>query len=257
MGNSIKKLSNDINELPTYNHPWYEKRIAIIGDSISDPAHIGTTKCYYEYMQDLLHMTYQSYAQNGAQSNLIISQAQQIKAYEDNNNVKFDAIFVFMGTNDYMSNIQLGEWFTYTDDSYYDHGYSPQLRTFTDSGTTFKSRLNIGLGYLTTNFPDCQIILLTPIHRSKFDTSQPDENYSNRLKLYINDYVNVVKEASSIWSTELIDLFSVSRLFPHDDSYVKFFAGDTRPDRLHPNALGHLRIAKTIIAKLNSIAVLS
>lgn len=55
----------------TPDNPWKGKRIAILGDSMSDPAHIDTAKCYYEYMEELMGIKSTSYAKNGAQINCI------------------------------------------------------------------------------------------------------------------------------------------------------------------------------------------
>lgn len=63
------------------DNPWKGKRIAVLGDSMSDPAHIGTTKCYYEFLEELMEVKSTSYAKNGAQTNFLLDEAKQ--AYED------------------------------------------------------------------------------------------------------------------------------------------------------------------------------
>ena len=64
--------------------------------------------------------------------------------------------------------------------------------------STFRGRINRVLSYLKSNFPQQQIILLTPIHRAQArfsaDNIQPEEAFPNRLGLYIDDYVEVIIE---------------------------------------------------------------
>jgi hypothetical protein len=94
---------------------------------------------------------------------------------------------------------------------------------------------------------------MTPIHRgyAKFNEKnvQPDENYANGQGLYIDSYVDVLKLAASYWAVPLIDLYSISGLFPMADAQAQYFH-DKETDRLHPNALGDYRLAKTIQYRL-------
>ncbi|MBA4320104.1 MAG: G-D-S-L family lipolytic protein, partial [Flavobacterium sp.] len=91
--------------------------------------------------------------------------------------------------------------------------------------------------------------IMTPIHRgfAKFNEKnvQPDENYANGQGLYIDSYVAILKQAASYWAVPLIDLNSTSGLFPMADSQLQYFH-KKETDRLHPNALGDYRLAKTI-----------
>jgi hypothetical protein len=112
------------------------------------------------------------------------------------------------------------------------------------------------MAFLKANYPDQQIIIMTPIHRAFATFSdknvQPDENFANDLGLYQDDYVNVLREAASIWAVPLIDLFSISGLYPLEDSHVKYYMNG-KTDRLHPNSLGNYRLAKTIQYQLLSL----
>ena len=96
--------------------------------------------------------------------------------------------------------------------------YLRTKRTPVMSDSTFRGRINIGLNYLKSHFPEKQIVLLTPIHRAyaKFsdDNVQPDERYQNKCGAYIDDYVQAVKEAANVWSVPVIDLNAVSGLNP-------------------------------------------
>ena len=122
-------------------------------------------------------------------------------------------------------------------------------RLLQESAETFRGRINTAMAYLKTNFPTQQIILLTPIHRgyARFGDQniQPDESFPNGIGLYIDDYVEVIKEAANVWAVPVIDLNSLSGLYPVNDSQVIYIA-DSEKDRLHPNAEGHYRMAKAL-----------
>ena len=121
------------------------------------------------------------------------------------------------------------------------------------NGKTLRGRINQVLSYLKTNFPEQQIILLTPIHRAYAcfgdNNIQPDESFANTLDLYIDDYVEAIKEAANVWAVPVIDLNSISGLFPTNDAHIRYFS-NSETDRLHPNAEGHLRMAKAIMYQL-------
>ena len=73
---------------------------------------------------------------------------------------------------------------------------------------------------------------------------QPHENYANGIGLYLEEYVETLKKAGIYWSVPVIDLHGLSGIFPVSDAFLPYCTGET--DRLHPNAKGHYRIAKTI-----------
>ena len=119
--------------------------------------------------------------------------------------------------------------------------------------STFKGRTNNALRYLKSHYPDKQIILMTPIHRgyAKFNEGniQPDEAWANEHGLFIDDYVQAVKEAGNVWAVPVIDLNSISGLYPVMDEHAPYFRkADT--DRLHPNTPGHLRMAYAILYQM-------
>ena len=121
------------------------------------------------------------------------------------------------------------------------------------NGATFRGRINRVMDYLKTNFPEQQIIILTPIHRAAAQFSnqniQPEEAFPNKLGLYVDAYVNAVKEAANVWAVPVIDLNSLSGLYPMNDAHARYFH-DKDTDRLHPNAEGHRRMALTLMYQL-------
>lgn len=67
--------------------------------------------------------------------------------------------------------------------------------------------------------------------------------------MYVDEYVNVVKEAANVWAVPVIDLNSISGLYPLLDEHAPYFH-DAQTDRLHPNANGHYRMAKALAYQL-------
>lgn len=238
---------------PEIKCQWNGKRVAYLGDSITDKWHIGTTRNYWQDLQTILGIIPHVYGINGNDFNGVLKQAQKLKKDEAD---KIDAIFVFAGTNDYNASVPLGEWYEFSDVPAPLAGGKTALRkrrTPSMDSRTFRGRINCAMAFLKENFPTKQIILLTPIHRgfAKFSETnvQPDESFPNNRGLYIDSYVNAVKEAANVWAVPVIDLNSISGLFPITPSHAQFFhKKDT--DLLHPNAAGHLRIAEAIAYSL-------
>lgn len=137
--------------------------------------------------------------------------------------------------------------------------YLRTKRTPVMSDSTFRGRINIGLNYLKSHFPEKQIVLLTPIHRAYANFGdnnvQPDERYQNKCGAYIDDYVQAVKEAANMWSVPVIDLNALSGLNPMVDEQLPLFR-DPSYDRLHPNTQGHERIARTLYYQLLALPCL-
>ena len=245
-----------------FSHPWQGKKVVFIGDSITDPHNNASNMKYWGFLQEWLDITPLVPARSGFQCNSINRQMQTMHAegWED-----FDAILILLGTNDYNHSVPLGEWF---DEEYAMVEFAegkpkmPVLRRHRMSSMdpqTFRGRINLALDTLKKAWPGKQIVLLTPIHRAGFFHSetnwQPDENYSNALGLYIDDYVQAVKEAGNVWAVPVIDLNAVSGLFPMLDCHAPYFR-DADRDRLHPNDEGHERMAKTLFYQLLAIPCL-
>jgi lysophospholipase L1-like esterase len=232
---------------------WKGKKVAYLGDSITDKIHVGTTKNYWQYLQEMLGIEPLVYGINGHQWNGILEQAKKLKAEQGD---KIDAIFIFAGTNDYNGSVPLGEWYTTKEEETRVSGPSTAVRkrriTVMDNKTV-RGRINMAMDYLKTNFPTQQIIVLTPIHRAfaQFGEKniQPDESFPNALGLYIDDYVSAIKETANVWAVPVIDLNSICGLYPLKDEYVRYFH-DGKTDRLHPNAEGHYRMAKALMYQL-------
>jgi lysophospholipase L1-like esterase len=234
---------------------WQGKRVAYLGDSMTQQSRNGSNKIYWEYLSEWLGIQPFVYGISGHQWNNIYNQA--VKLYEEKGTA-VDAIFIFAGTNDYNHGIPMGSFFSETSKETNHNGkiVTRKYRVPIENDTTFCGRINKAMAFLKAKFPEQQIIILTPIHRgfAKFsDTNvQPEENFANSEGLYLDDYVGALKQASMNWAVPLIDLYSVSGLYPLSDSQVQYFNhADT--DRLHPNAKGNYRLAKTILYQLQSL----
>lgn len=232
----------------TLNSQWQGKRVAFLGDSMTDEHRIGTTCIYWEYLGELLGIKPFVYGINGAQWDGIYKQALKLHQERGTN---VDAILIFGGTNDYNRGIPIGKFFSETTKQTNFNGnlVTRKYRSPIINDSTFCGRINKVMSYLKNNFPQQQIILMTPIHRgfAKFSEKnvQPDENYCNGQGLYLDAYIHALKQAASYWAVPLIDLHSISGLFPLADSQVQYFH-NSETDRLHPNAVGDYRLAKTI-----------
>ena len=247
-------VSPQAQEVPVSNQ-WKGKKVAFLGDSITDKIHVGTTKNYWQYLSELLGLESFVYGINGHQWDGVLEQVGKLQAERGDD---IDAILIFAGTNDYNADVPLGAWYTGKDEPVEVSGPKQEVRkrrTLQMDGQTFLGRINRVMSYLKTNYPTKQIILLTPIHRgyARFsdDNIQPDESYPNRLGLYVDAYVDVIKEAANVWAVPVIDLNSISGLFPVNDSHTRYFHKEDM-DRLHPNADGHYRMAKALMYQLLS-----
>lgn len=238
---------------PEIRSQWEGKKVAFLGDSITDARQIGTTNDVYWHMfEGMLGIKPYVYGISGHRMNQIVGQGERLKA-EHGQDV--DAIIVFIGTNDFNGSIPMGEWYNYSYDIVNRNGVETAVkcRTLNLDGNTFKGRSNITMQWLKTNYPDKQIILLTPIHRgfARFSDKnvQPPEDHANALGLFIDEYVQAVKEIANVWAVPVIDLNSISGLYPLVDEQAPYFRNmDT--DRLHPNTAGHVRMAYAIAYQL-------
>lgn len=238
---------------PLMESQWNGKKVVYLGDSITDAAHVGCTKNYWGFLQDFLGIIPAVYGINGHQMSRVPGQIDRMQAELGDG---FDAVMIFCGTNDFNASVPVGEWYTEKMDSVVIGGPRTVLRKHREhimDNSTFKGRINIVLSRLKTAYPDRQIILLTPIHRAyaKFgpDNIQPDESWANEAGFYIDDYVQAVKEAGNVWAVPVIDVNSLSGLYPMSEPYLKYFANQ-ETDRLHPNTDGHRRLALSIAYQL-------
>jgi lysophospholipase L1-like esterase len=240
-------------------HPWKGKKVAYFGDSITDPNNLAAKTKYWNYLQQWLGITPYVYAVSGKEWNDIPRQA---KLLNEQHGDDVDAILIFIGTNDYNSGVEIGKWYEEKTEKVMagigepKHMVDRKRQYLSMDNNTYRGRINNALKTVKQMYPTKQIVLLTPIHRAGFyykDANwQPTEDYTNRCGEYLKSYVDAVKEAGSIWSVPVIDISSLSGLYPMLDEYAQYFnRADT--DRLHPNDKGHERIALTLYYQLSTL----
>ena len=262
-GSSAETIAPPAEKSPmTVQHPWAGKRVGFIGDSITDPNCYGNKiKKFWDFLKEWLHITPYVYGISGKQWDDADDQADRLKA-EHGDDV--DAILVFLGTNDFNASVPIGEWYTETREQVMAAtGEMKKLetrtkRTFCMTDSTFKGRINKGISHLKELYPEKQIVLLTPLHRSialfgDYNV-QPDENYQNRCGEYVDAYVQAVKEAGNLWGVPVIDFNAVSGLNPMSERQLTYFY-DPSFDRLHPNTKGQMRMARTLMYQLLMLPV--
>lgn len=243
-------------------HPWQGKKVGYIGDSITDPNCRGNKiKKFWDFLSEWLEITPYVYGVSGRQWNDVPRQAEKLKKEHGG---EVDAIIVLMGTNDFNSGVPVGEWFTETEEQVLAaHGDVKKMvtrkkRTPVMDNNTYKGRINRGIDRLKRLFPEKQIVLLTPLHRSTADFGeknvQPDESYQNSCGEYLDAYVEAVKEAGNIWGVPVIDFNAVTGLNPMIEEQLVYFY-DSELDRLHPSTKGQERMARTLMYQLLTLPV--
>ena len=219
-------------------HPWSGKKVVYLGDSITDPSQLTrhNHSIYWKYMQELYGIEPHVYAVSGYQWDRIYPMAQKMQSELGDTP---DAILILLGTNDFNSGVPLGEWYQTAEEDV--------------------NRRGVTIRQPRRSFANQQIVLMTPLHRGYANFGgnnvQPAECFPNVLGLYLEDYVKALREAADIWGVPLIDLYRDSGLLPTDPAYAKYFrdGGENGKDNLHPNGLGHLRMARTIAARLRAL----
>ena len=111
---SKKEIAEKEKAFKTLQHPWKGKKVAYFGDSITDPNIKASKVKYWGFLQDWLGITPYVYGVSGRQWNDIPRQADKLKKEHGDN---FDAILIFMGTNDYNNGVPIGDWYTETNDA--------------------------------------------------------------------------------------------------------------------------------------------
>lgn len=229
-----------------------QRKVAFLGDSITDARHIGCRLNYWDFLSDELDFQPLVYGVNGQQWRQIPAQVAAMKR----DGVLPDVISILMGTNDFNDNVPLGEWYNVVKESVNKDGVLTVLkkRNLSSDLGTFRGRINAGIAAVREAYPSAKILLLTPVHRGYAylapENVQPDESYSNTCGLFVDDYVAAVAEAGRIHSAAVVDLFATSGIYPLEPAHARdYFNSDRnkeRTDFLHPNTAGHRRMADAI-----------
>ena len=232
---------------------WQGRKVAMLGDSITDPRQ--GHRIYWQYLTSWLGWQTKVYGVSGHAWNNIPGQMDRmVKEMGDD----VDAIFIFIGTNDYCAGRPLGKWYDEKEGSVNWWGKERTLkqRVLSRDTKTVRGMINVALERLKKRYPDTQIVLMTPTKRAFFQCSptnvQPAEDWPNTAGLYVDDYVQCVREAGQVWSCPVIDLFGESGFLPCTEGYAKYVRNKDK-DGLHPNGLGHERLARLIYHRLSAL----
>ena len=233
---------------------WEGSRVAVLGDSISDKS-IDWWKHWWKWAGEDLGAEMRVYAVNGQQWKHI---PRQIDAMSADCGGDVDAILIFIGTNDFNANVPLGSWWQESVEQVACNSRVAAVRhrkpVFDMS--TLRGRINVALDRLKREFPDRQIVLITPIRRGFFTCGatnvRRDDSYANEIGLYLEDYVRAIKEAGEVWSVPVVDAYSESGLLPAMPSFSDCCNREST-DRLHPSTEGCRRLALTIAARLRAL----
>lgn len=141
-----------------------------------------------------------------------------------------DIVVVFGGTNDF------------------GHGDAP-LGSLTDRNAySFCGAFHLLMEQLINRYPDSQLVVMTPLHRDSENQLGINE-IGIRREFPLESYVDAILSISGYYSIPVLDLFRVSGLQPA----VPVLKERYMPDGLHPNDLGHKRIADRLLGFLQSL----
>lgn len=141
-----------------------------------------------------------------------------------------DIIIVFGGTNDY------------------GHGDAAFGRESDRQEDSFCGAFCVLMEHLLERYPQAQIVVMTPLHRC----SEAQMGYNEigvRRDFSLEDYVDAIIRLSGYYAIPVLDLYRTSGLQPR----VKFLKERYMPDGLHPNDLGHQKIADRLIGFLRAL----
>ena len=246
---------------PSSTHPWAGKRVAYIGDSVTDPNvkdHEGM-KHYWNFLEEWLGIRPLVYGVNG---HTLLNGLASIDRLHAEQGDSVDAIIVFLGTNDFNSSLPLGTIFNETEAEVERALGTPRhkertvKRTLTLTDQTVCGRINLVMQKLKQLYPAKQIVFMTPLHRGYAEFGdknvQPDESYCNSHGFYIDDVADAILRAGR--AVPVIDTYALSGLSPTLPEFSQYFFNAQR-DCLHPNELGHERIARLMVQQLLALPV--
>lgn len=243
---------------------WKGKKVGFLGDSITEGVGVNSGECFWNHLEGSLGIIPCVYGKSGAIFRELREQVDTM-FYECED--QLDAIIIFAGTNDYNDGFPMGKWYNepVECDVIVDYdGDKPiyarrKKREFNTDTSTFRGSINSVMSRIMEYYPTKQIIIMTPLHRAyaNFGGSniQYDELHTDKGGYYLDEYINVIKEVPNVWACEIIDLNAKSGLFPLNDIQAELFFCNSSTDRLHPNAVGHKRIADVMEAAMMNISV--
>ena len=134
--------------------------------------------------------------------------------------------FVFAGTNDWNANVALGDY-----DSI-------------DTGTMLGA-LNVIIDTIQTKLPECNIVIMTPMHRSGTRTAQ-------RTAGTMSDVAKAYETVCERWGVDCVNTLKTFGMNAYNDSVkALYFTEQDYP--LHPSPAGHKRIAQRMAGYISQL----
>ena len=198
------------------------KNVAFVGDSITYG--IGLENLTNQYWLHLKNNMGLKLAHNCGVSGSCVS-TQGTRGFERsplalrvNTIPQSDLIVIFMGTNDFGSDVPIGTMEDQQD-------------------VSFMGAWNFVLNTIESNYPNAKVVLMTALPR-----------YSkkiNALDLKLDAYVDAIRQIAQTHDLPLIDLYTMMA-----DEFTEENCEKYMPDKLHPNEAGHELMAQRIQAWL-------
>lgn len=214
-------------------------KINFLGDSITEGAGASSiNKCYVNLIAENYGAICRNYGVGGTRI-AIQKKSSECPQYDRNFVTRVDemeqdadVVVIFGGTNDY------------------GHGDAP-LGDFSDTcNDTFYGALHNLYTSVINKYPDSLIIVLTPLHREGEQNPCGEGGRKPGPVAPLKVYCDIIRDVAQYYSLPVIDLYSTSGIQPN----IPIIKQKYTVDGLHPNDVGHAKIAK-IIAKFiyNSI----
>ena len=203
--------------------PWQDKKLVILGDSISATG---------LYIPALLAGTGMSLLANHAKAGRPVREMGMTAAgvvLTEADLANADLVFSLLATNDYGGNRALG---TLAD------AYTGSV------AATFYNDLFKLLTLLYTLKPTIRVVLCTPLKRGAFE-NQPVYPAANAAGAKLDQYAQAIIEVCSLFSVPVCDLY-------RDGGFNVLNLGAYTGDNLHPNAEGSALHVRPMIAAVNA-----
>ena len=134
--------------------------------------------------------------------------------------------FVFAGTNDWNANVALGDY--------------DSIDTSTIIGA-----LNFIIDTIQTKLPECNIVIMTPMHRSGTRTAQ-------RTAGTMSDVAKAYETVCERWGVDCVNTLKTFGMNAYNDSVkALYFTEQDYP--LHPSPAGHKRIAQRMAGYISQL----
>ena len=231
------KINGVIDTISNTNRFW-GKKVAFLGDSISNKDNDYASKNWNEIISEKLSLTVTNWeGRDGSTiSATSFGSEPMCNRYVDLDD-DADLVFVWGGTNDFgFSGVSKGTMFQ-------EDGVTPNKDT-----NTWYGAINTLLEGLLIKYSnkDTTIILMTPMPRSE------NPSLTGVVKdtgMTLREMSDVMIECAKYYSIPILDLNSKSRL----PFYIQAIRSTFSVDGLHPNDKGHQVLAQTILGFLNTI----